>query len=76
MEKFKLDNVKKRFKNDKKLHEDYPKFMQDMINKSHSRLQHEAKFKQGKANYIHIMLFFLLRKPGAYYIHHHAVLFD
>ena len=57
MEKFKSDNVKKRFKNDKKFHEDYPKFMQDMINKSHFRVQHETKFKQSKA----------------YYIHHHAV---
>lgn len=71
MEKFKSDNVKKRFKNDKKFHEDYPKFMQDMTNKSHSRLQHETKFKQGKAYYIHHHAVFLLRKPGKL-----SVLFD
>ena len=39
MEEFRLNNVKKRFKHNKKFHEDYPEFMQDVICKSHARLQ-------------------------------------
>ena len=47
-----LHNLKKRFKHDKKFHEVYTNFMQDMISKGHAELQDEKKCQQGKVWYI------------------------
>ena len=52
MAELRLHNLKKRFKHDKKFHEVYTNFMQDMISKGHAELQDEKKCQQGKVWYI------------------------
>ena len=52
MAELRLHNLKKRFKHDKKFHEVYRNFMQDMINKGHAEVQDEKKCQQGKVWYI------------------------
>ena len=48
MAELRLHNLKKRFKHDRKFHEVYTNFMQDMISKGHAELQDEKKCQQGK----------------------------
>ena len=52
MAELRLHNLKKRFKHDKKFHEVYTNFMQDMISKGHTEVQDEKKCQQGKVWYI------------------------
>ena len=52
MVELRLDILKKRFKHDKKFHEVYTNFMQDMISKGHTEVQDEKKCQQGKFWYI------------------------
>ena len=52
MAELRMHNLKKRFKHDKKFHEVYTNFMQDMISKGHTEVQDEKKCQQGKFWYI------------------------
>ena len=64
MAELKLHNLKKRLKHDKKFHEVYTHFMQDMIDKGHAEVQDEKKCQHGKVLYIPHHAVFHSRIPG------------
>ena len=64
MAELRLHNLKKRFRHDKKFHEVYANFMQDMISKGHAELQDEKKCQQDKVWYIPHHAIFHPSKPG------------
>ena len=59
-----LHNLKKRFKRDRKLHEDYTNFMRDMIGKGHTEVQDKRKCHSGKIWYIPHHAVYHPSKPG------------
>ena len=64
MAELRLHNLKKRFKRDRKLHEDYTNFMQDMISKGHAEVQDKRKCHPGKIWYIPYHAVYHPSKPG------------
>ena len=64
MAELRLHNLKNRFKRDRKLHEDYTNFMQDMINKGHAGVQDKRKCHPEKLWYIPHHAVYHPSKPG------------
>ena len=64
MAELRLHNLKKRFKRERKLHEDYTNFMQDMISKGLAEVQDKRKCHPGKIWYNPDHAVYHPSKPG------------